>query len=166
MNSNRQNPNLPWAGWKNDKPRSRTERKAMKKACGKKCFLGTKESFPICTKGTCNINDKGVWAAYIRSREFGSKNKKKKSSKNSRSKHSRSKHSRKYYKKIANKSRKILTKKGYNVGKTLKLRRRLSGGNSNTNNNNVVEEGADINNFFGNIGINKPSQPDETLFGN
>ena len=37
---------------------------------------------------------------------------------------------------------------------------------SNTNNNNVVEEGADINNFFGNIGINKPSQPDETLFGN
>ena len=23
-----------------------------------------------------------------------------------------------------------------------------------------------LNNFFGNIGINKPSQPDETLFGN
>ena len=104
------NPNLPWAGWKNDKPHSTSERNIMKEKCGKKCFLGTQNSFPICTKGTCDINNKGVWAAYIRAREWGSKNKKKKSSK----------HSRKYYKKIANRSRKILTKKGYNVGKTLK----------------------------------------------
>ena len=59
------------------------------------------------------FNNKGVWAAYIRAREWGSKNKKKKSSK----------YSRKYYKKIANRSRKILTKKGYNVGKTLKKKK-------------------------------------------
>ena len=109
------NPNLPWAGWKNDKPHSRSERNIMKEACGKKCFLGTENSFPICTKGTCDINNKGLWAAYIRAREWGSKNKKKKSSK----------YSRNYYKKIANKSRKILKKKGYDVGKTLKIRRKL-----------------------------------------
>lgn len=109
--------NLPWSGWKNDKPQSRLERKVMQEACGKKCFLGRQNSFPICTKGTCDINNKGVWAAYIRAREWGSKNKKKKSSKNS------SKNSRKYYKKIANRSRKILTKKGYNVGKTLKKKK-------------------------------------------
>ena len=106
----RQNPNLPWSGWKNDKPHTSFERRIMKEGCGKKCFLGTKNSFPICTNGTCDINDKGLWAAYIRAREWGSKNKKQKSSK----------HSRNYYKKIANKSRKMLTKKGYNVGKTLK----------------------------------------------
>ena len=105
--------NLPWRGWKNDKPHSRLERKVMQEKCGKKCFLGTQNSFPICTKGTCDINNKGLWAAYIRSRECGSKNKKKKSSK----------HSRKYYKKIANRSFKILTKKGYNVGKTLKKKK-------------------------------------------
>ena len=79
----RQKPNLPWAGWKNDKPRSFFERKIMNADCGKKCFLGTKNSFPICTKGTCDINEKGVWAAYVRSREWGSKNKKKKSGKHS-----------------------------------------------------------------------------------
>jgi hypothetical protein len=86
--------NLPWTGWKNDKPHSRSERKVMQEECGKKCFLGTQNSFPICTKGTCDINNKGVWAAYIRAREWSSKNKKKKSNKHSRSKHSRSKHSR------------------------------------------------------------------------
>ena len=38
--------------------------------CGKKCFLGPKVSFPICTKGTCKINKKGAWAAYIRASQW------------------------------------------------------------------------------------------------
>jgi hypothetical protein len=42
----------------------------MMKKCGKKCFLGPKKTFPICTKNTCKVNKKGVMAAYMRSREY------------------------------------------------------------------------------------------------
>jgi hypothetical protein len=42
----------------------------MYKKCGKKCFLGSKKSFPICIKNTCKISKKGVYAAYVRSREY------------------------------------------------------------------------------------------------
>ena len=41
-------------GWKNQKPSYR-QRSVMLKKCGKKCFLGTKKSFPICKKNTCNL---------------------------------------------------------------------------------------------------------------
>ena len=85
-----------WAGWKRVKPSIR-ERTIMKKNCGKKCFLGPNKSFPICNKGTCKINKKGVWAAYIRAREWGSK-KMRVSKRNSKS----------GYNKIARKSRKLL----------------------------------------------------------
>ena len=66
---------VPWSGWKKEKPgyHQRTE---MLKKCGKKCFLGSKKSFPICSKNTCKINKKGVYAAYIRSRQYSRKNKK------------------------------------------------------------------------------------------
>jgi len=106
------NPNLPWAGWSNMKPTYK-ERTIMKKNCGSKCFLGPNKSFPICTAETCDINEKGIWASYIRSREWGSKNKKKKSGK----------YSQKIYRKIAQKSRKMLKKRGYDVGKTLRKKR-------------------------------------------
>lgn len=33
-------------------------------------FLGPKKSFPICNKNTCKLNSKGVYAAYVRSRQF------------------------------------------------------------------------------------------------
>lgn len=46
------------------------ERSRMLKKCGRKCFLGTKKSFPICSKNTCKINNKGVHAAYVRAREY------------------------------------------------------------------------------------------------
>jgi len=46
------------------------ERTLMKKRCGKKCFLGTKISFPICSKHTCKINRRGVHAAYVRARQW------------------------------------------------------------------------------------------------
>lgn len=58
-------------GWSKSKPSSK-QRTVMLKKCGKKCFLGTKKSFPICTKNTCKINRKGIHAAYARAREYES----------------------------------------------------------------------------------------------
>lgn len=59
-------------GWKNEKP-SVHQRTIMKKRCGKKCFLGSKKSFPICKQNTCKISSHGVYAAYMRSRQFRNK---------------------------------------------------------------------------------------------
>ena len=59
----------PWRGWKNEKP-GYHEKTVMMKKCGKKCFLGPGKTFPICKKNTCKISRKGVYAAYIRSREY------------------------------------------------------------------------------------------------
>ena len=56
-------------GWSKQQPRYH-ERTLMLKRCGKKCFLGPKKSFPICTKNTCKINKKGVYSAYIRANEY------------------------------------------------------------------------------------------------
>jgi hypothetical protein len=60
-------------GWKKQQPNNR-QRTIMFKKCGKKCFLGPKKSYPICTKNTCKINKKGVYSAFIRSRQFHRKN--------------------------------------------------------------------------------------------
>ena len=49
------------------------ERTIMLKKCGRKCFLGTKKSFPICKKHTCTVSKKGVHAAYVRSRQYRKK---------------------------------------------------------------------------------------------
>jgi hypothetical protein len=46
------------------------ERTLMVKRCGKKCFLGPKKTFPICRRGTCKRNKKGIYSAYIRAREY------------------------------------------------------------------------------------------------
>ena len=75
---------VPWAGWANEKPSSK-QRTVMLRDCGKKCFLGTRKSFPICKKNTCTGSRKGIYAAYVRARQYRRK-------------------SSKYYK-IANKSR-------------------------------------------------------------
>jgi hypothetical protein len=56
-------------GWKNEAPHGK-ERTAMSKKCGKKCFLGPKMSFPICTKKTCRVNPRGVHSAYTRARQW------------------------------------------------------------------------------------------------
>ncbi len=53
-------------------------RTVMFKKCGKKCFLGPKKTFPICTPGTCKRNINGVHAAYVRAREYASKTKRSK----------------------------------------------------------------------------------------
>ena len=49
------------------------ERSLMFSRCGRRCFLGTKKSFPICSRHTCKINRSGVLAAYQRAREFVSR---------------------------------------------------------------------------------------------
>ena len=90
---------VPWAGWSKTKPNVRA-RTVMQKACGQRCFLGANKSFPICDGGTCNINTKGIWAAYVRAKEYGSPNK----IKTARN------HSKKYYNKIANTAQKMLNK--------------------------------------------------------
>ena len=68
-------------GWKNEKP-GYHQRSVMLKKCGKKCFLGTKKSFPICKKNTCKVSPVGVYSAYIRARQYSSKGRKCKHMKN------------------------------------------------------------------------------------
>lgn len=62
-------------GWKNEKP-GYHQKTVMLRKCGKKCFLGPKKSFPICKKNTCKVSSKGVYSAYIRARQYSSKNRK------------------------------------------------------------------------------------------
>jgi len=65
--------NVPWKGWKSENPGAR-QRTVMMQKCGKKCFLGPKKSYPICKKNTCNVSKKGVYAAYVRSRQYHKRN--------------------------------------------------------------------------------------------
>ena len=67
--------NTPWRGWKNEKP-GYHQKTVMLKKCGRKCFLGPDKSFPICKKNTCDVSKKGVYAAYIRSRQYRSRGRK------------------------------------------------------------------------------------------
>ena len=60
---------IPWSGWSKEKPGFK-QRTVMFKKCGKKCFLGSKKSFPICKKNTCKVSKKGVYAAYVRARQY------------------------------------------------------------------------------------------------
>jgi hypothetical protein len=76
-------------GWSKISPGAH-DRTVMLHKCGKKCFLGPNKTFPICSKNTCKINKQGVYAAYIRAREY-----------------STIKGTQKY-RKIANKARKLL----------------------------------------------------------
>jgi hypothetical protein len=80
---------VQWRGWKKEQPNTR-QRTKMLKRCGKKCFLGTKKTFPICKKNTCKRSRKGIYAAYVRAREYQSKTGSKK------------------YSRIANKAKKLL----------------------------------------------------------
>ena len=70
--NNRSNPKGRGAflrGWSKQQP-STHQRTLMMQKCGKKCFLGPNKTFPICTKNTCSVNKKGLYAAYIRAREY------------------------------------------------------------------------------------------------
>ena len=56
-------------GWQRMSPGT-SERRTMLAKCGRKCFLGPKISYPICARGTCKINRKGVQSAYNRAVQF------------------------------------------------------------------------------------------------
>lgn len=96
-------------GWAKEAPGTH-ERIVMQKECGSKCFLGPigESCFPICTKGTCKVNKKGVYAAYVRAREYGSpKMKRKRHTKHKLYGHN---HSKKLYRRIASKAKTLLHK--------------------------------------------------------
>ncbi len=115
-------------GWSKQSPGTR-ERKVMKNKCGSKCFLGPigESCFPICTKGTCKINTKGIYAAYVRAREYGSKKMRIRSGKRSSGKRSSGKrssgkrsstikkhrHTKKVYQSIATRAKRMLKKRGF-----------------------------------------------------
>ena len=60
-------------GWKREKPGFH-QKTIMLHKCGKKCFLGRDKKYPICKKNTCRVSKKGVYAAYIRSKQYHNKN--------------------------------------------------------------------------------------------
>jgi hypothetical protein len=95
---------MPWAGWGKVAPKGHA-RTVMLRKCGRKCFLGPKKSFPICTKGTCKVNPKGVYAAFVRSRQWG----KPKSAYKGRS---RPTHRRSVYTRVARRANRMLRRMG------------------------------------------------------
>ena len=114
---------VPWAGWGRVAPFGRA-RTTMLKRCGRKCFLGPRKSFPICSKGTCKVNKKGLWAAYIRAREWGKKASSYKSKaktikwrgRRTRMKGSRPRHRRGTYQGIQRRAKRMLNSRGVKVG--------------------------------------------------
>lgn len=106
---------MPWAGWGRLSPGTHA-RTVMLRKCGRKCFLGPKKSFPVCAKGTCRVNKKGLYAAYVRARQWGKARRSYKGK-------TRPRHSRKTYQRIARKARRMLSKRG-----KLRTRRRRRGG--------------------------------------
>ena len=86
--------NNPLKGWRQISPGTH-QRTVMMHKCGKKCFLGPNQTFPICKKNTCKVSTKGVRAAYIRSRQFRTKSSK--------------------YRTISRKANRLLVSKGVNI---------------------------------------------------
>ena len=81
----------------------------MKRDCGRKCFLGPNKSFPICKKYTCDVSKEGLWAAYIRAREWGQPRR------TYRGK-ARPRHRRSVYTRVAERARRMLRDRGANPG--------------------------------------------------
>lgn len=125
---------MPWNGWSKTEPKGK-QRTEMYKKCGKKCFLGTRKrgakhpDFPICKKNTCNISSPGLWAAYIRAKQWGKPRKDYKSkgkyvsykTKNGTKKvwykGSRPTRKRAVYTSVARRAKKMLERRGVYVGK-------------------------------------------------
>ena len=95
---------VPWAGWGKIAPQGHA-RTVMLRDCGRKCFLGPKKSFPVCAKGTCRVNKKGLYAAYVRARQWGKPH-------SSYHGKSRPRHRRKTYQRIARRARSMLRRRG------------------------------------------------------
>jgi hypothetical protein len=56
-------------GWKKAQP-GYHDRTTMMNRCGRRCFLGPNRSFPICRRNTCKKDRRGIYAAFIRAREY------------------------------------------------------------------------------------------------
>ena len=98
--------------WRKNNPTAR-QRTLQLKRCGKKCFLGSKKSFPICNAGTCKPSKGGLVSAYIRAREMT-----RRARDNTIKKHRAS-----YYYVIAKKAKTLLVKLFKSSRKTKKARR-------------------------------------------
>lgn len=99
---------VPWAGWSKVAPDEK-QRKELLYKCGRKCFLGPGTSFPVCAKNSCKINKKGVYAAYVRSRQWG----KKPSSYKGKSRPTRK---QSVYNNVSRKAKRLLRRMGIKVG--------------------------------------------------
>jgi hypothetical protein len=99
-----------WSGWAAQAPGAH-ERTIMKRDCYpySKCFLGPNKSFPVCKKGTCDVSDEGLFAAYVRARQWGGPTRKFKGQ-------SRPRHDSKVYAKTARNAKRRLKQRGYTVG--------------------------------------------------
>ena len=125
--SRRTRKSVPWAGWGKESPKGR-QRTRMLRDCGRKCFLGPKKSFPICRKNTCRVSSKGLWAAYIRAREWGNKPSSYKGKARPTMEQWR-------YQKIAKTAKRMLKNRGFKVGdSSRKSRRSMRGGYTNATN--------------------------------
>ena len=60
---------MPWLGWSKEQPGTH-ERTVQRKRCGSRCFMGPGKSFPVCRRGTCKVSPDGVYAAYVRGKQY------------------------------------------------------------------------------------------------
>ena len=60
---------ITYKSWRRNQPTTH-QRTLQLKRCGKKCFLGSKKSFPICNAGSCKPSKGGLVSAYMRAREM------------------------------------------------------------------------------------------------
>jgi len=100
-------------GWSRVAPKTVGERSALMSKCGRRCFLGSRKTFPVCARlgagagagsRDCKIDRRGVAAAYSRAREWASITaRKKRSSSKAASAHRR-------YTAVARRARAILSK--------------------------------------------------------
>jgi hypothetical protein len=101
-----------YKSWRHNQPTTH-QRTLQLKRCGKKCFLGSKKSFPICNAGTCKPSKGGLVSAYVRAREM------------TRRARDRTieKHRAPYYYSVAKKAKNLLRKLFTSSRKTRKTRK-------------------------------------------
>ena len=83
---------------------------------GIKCFLGPGKSFPICARGTCRVNNKGLYAAYVRARQWGNK-------RSSYKGKARPRHNHRIYKSVASKAKRMLKNRGKKTHEDVKAKK-------------------------------------------
>ena len=124
---------MPWSGWAKLAPHGH-KRTVMLRKCGKKCFLGPRKSFPICAKNTCKVNTKGLYAAYIRARQWG----KKKSHYKGKSRPSMQ---RRVYTRVARMARQMLRDRGALRGGGKSCRHKTLRGQKRNRSGRIVKRG-------------------------